>query len=445
MKNQTTIHSTTQDFLDIYDITNNIVLLKDGSASMVLSVNAMNFGLLAEQEQDAIIYTYAALLNSLNYPIQILTQSQTKDATVYLDLLKKQEEKASSQQKKQRIARYRAFVSQLIKERNVLDKKFYVVVSASSLEMGLLPIQTVLPGTKAPDVSTIEKTLFLERAQTILEPRRDHLLGQFNRIGLFARQMATQEIIQVFYNNYNPEAAEGQQITDSTNYTTPLVKASTNGGFMNTQPAQSTAPAPTPAPTQPAQAPAQPAPAPTSPGTASQPTAPATTPAAAPAPTPGSAPTAPTSSNPASNDITETITPLNIPQQNGAEQPAMTTPGTSIPDATATTPDTAPTAPAAQTTMNTPTVSAAPSPAMAPSAPTEPATDPATSQQTDAEKKAQDAINSTLKDISPGASTPASTGTPATPPPTVNPAPVVGDTNAKPADTTNSMPPLPEI
>lgn len=236
MPNPKIIHSTTQEFLDIYDISNNIVLLKDGSASMIISVNAMNFGLLAEQEQDAIIYTYASLLNSLNYPIQILIQSQTKDVSTYLDLLIKQEEKASSPSKKARISRYRAFVSQLIKERNVLDKKFYLIVSSSSLEMGLLPAQTVIPGAKGFDISSIEKTVLLERAQTILEPRRDHLLGQLGRIGLFARQIPTQEIIQIFYNNYNPEASEGQQISDSNSYTTPMVTTSMDGGYMNNTP-----------------------------------------------------------------------------------------------------------------------------------------------------------------------------------------------------------------
>ncbi len=225
MAAQKNIQSTTQKFLDIYDITNNLVILKDGSVCFVLAVSAMNFGLLAEQEQDAVIYTYAAMLNSLNYPIQIIIQSQTKDATKYLNLLKNQEQKASSEEKAKMIAHYRSFVAQLIKERNVLDKKFYVATPATAMELGLISPEGFIPGNNQFDISKYEKSVILEKAQSVLEPKRDHLISQFARIGLFARQLTTQEIIKIFYTNYNPEASEGLEIADTSEYTTPLVRA----------------------------------------------------------------------------------------------------------------------------------------------------------------------------------------------------------------------------
>ncbi|HQM15652.1 MAG TPA: hypothetical protein PLM16_00375 [Candidatus Woesebacteria bacterium] len=218
--------STTQDYLDVYDITNNLVILKSGVVSLVLSVGAMNFGLLAEAEQDAVIYTYAALLNSLNYPIQILVQSQAKDVTDYLNLLKQQEEAASSDHKRERIQRYRQFVSEIIRERNVLDKKFYTIVPASPSEIGIITADSVIPGKNEFDISKFEKSFILEKAEAVLEPRRDHLVSQFARIGLYSRQLETQEIIRIFYTNYNPEASEGQELTDTNQYTTPLVRAS---------------------------------------------------------------------------------------------------------------------------------------------------------------------------------------------------------------------------
>lgn len=217
--------STAQNFLDIYDITNNFTILKNGVVSITLSVGAMNFGLLAEAEQDAVIYTYAALLNSLNYPIQIIVQSQTKDVTDYLNLLKQQEESASSDLKRDRIARYRQFVSDVIKERNVLDKKFYVTVPASPTELGLISADSFVPGKNSFDISNFEKSIILEKAEAVLSPKRDHLINQFARIGLHSRQLTTQEIIRIFYTSYNPEASEGQELTDTNQYTTPLVRA----------------------------------------------------------------------------------------------------------------------------------------------------------------------------------------------------------------------------
>lgn len=228
------LHSTTQKFLDIFDITNNMVILKDGTCSVIIQVDAMNFGLLAEEEQDSIMYAYAGLLNSLNYPIQVIIHSQTKDVTGYLQILKDQEDESKSRTQQQRIRRYREFVSNLIRERNVLDKKFYVSISAAPIELGIIAPQNVIPGQSGnTSINPEQRTAIIEKARNLLEPKRDHLLAQFARIGLFARQLATQEIIQFFYVSYNPEAAEGQQIADTSNYTTPLVTAGVEGVTMN--------------------------------------------------------------------------------------------------------------------------------------------------------------------------------------------------------------------
>jgi hypothetical protein len=225
--------STTQQFLDIHDITNNYVIMKNGTVSVVISIDAMNFGLLAEEEQDAVMYAYAGLLNSINYPIQIIVNSQTKDVTSYLSLLQDQENKVTNETLRSRIRQYREFVSNLIQDRNVLDKKFYVVVAANPLELGLMTAQSVLPGKTSFDINSVERSVLLEKASNILEPRRDHLIAQFARIGLFSRQLATQEIIQLFYTRYNPEATEGQHIGESTLYTSPLVQASIQGAPMS--------------------------------------------------------------------------------------------------------------------------------------------------------------------------------------------------------------------
>src|SRR3989339_336757 len=99
------IISTTQDHLPVHDIQENLVVLKNGSAAMVIETSAVNFGLLSQEEQDAIIYAYAALLNSLNFPIQILIRSERKDITAYLDLLIQAEKKQSSIKKRDWIRR----------------------------------------------------------------------------------------------------------------------------------------------------------------------------------------------------------------------------------------------------------------------------------------------------------------------------------------------------
>ena len=218
------ITSTSQLFLNLFDITNDLIILDDGSATMVLTVSAMNFGLLSEDEQDATIYAYAGLLNSLSFPTQIVIRSQPKDVSVYLKVISDKERETTNPLYKKRIKSYREFVESLVQEQNVLDKKFYFVIPLSAVEMGMTPT-SVMPGAKAKPITSYDKSFIIDKAKTNLEPRRDHLIDQLARIGLYSRQLTTQELIQMLYSSYNPESFEGQKITDTQNYTTPLVQA----------------------------------------------------------------------------------------------------------------------------------------------------------------------------------------------------------------------------
>lgn len=373
MANGDALNSTTQQFLDIYDITNDLVILKDGTTSLILTVDAINFGLLAEEEQDSIMYAYAGLLNSLNYPIQIVIRSQTKDVTGYLRLLKEQEDSAKTRLQQQRIMKYREFVSNLIRERNVLDKKFYIAIPAKPLELGLLPVSSVVPGQQQTDVSTMDKTMVIEKARNILEPKRDHLVTQFARIGLYSRQLETQEIIQLFYQSYNPEAFEGQNMDDSKSYTAPLVSASIEGSPMDMQ--DQTSPQTqqqVPTAVDEAQA------APVTPEVAATPPAPTPNPDAIPAEMPGSQPPAQTIPDPSQQPVQRVDMGISKPY----------TPTQMTPPAPGATPAPEPQMPLQEQT--TPQVGAAPTDnivttsAQTPVAPTPP-TPPSTTDATQAE------------------------------------------------------------
>lgn len=220
------LQSTTQKYLEIYDITNDVIILRDGTVSMVLLSSAINFDLYSEEEQDATIYAYAALLNSLSYPIEILIRSQRKDVTSYLDLLKQQEIREYNPTNKRNIREYREFVEQLVQERNVLEKKFYIVVSYSAIEAGIVSGSTFFPALAKKNAPVLDKHYVLEKAITNLEPRRDHLMHQFGRIGLSLFQLKTQDLIQLFYTIYNPESAKGVRVSSTQEYASPLVQAS---------------------------------------------------------------------------------------------------------------------------------------------------------------------------------------------------------------------------
>lgn len=199
------IKASTQEHLDIYTIKNHLVYLKDGSAALVLKTTAINFNLLSEEEQDATIYAYAALLNSLSFPIQILIRSQRKNITDYLDRLDQRIQVTSSQKIKESIINYRQFVKSLVKENQVLEKKFYVIIPFSTLELGLTA-KSFNPFAKSPQKPSFDLDYITEKASVTLYPRRDHLIRQFARLGLSVKQLTTTELTNLFHHAYNPNS-----------------------------------------------------------------------------------------------------------------------------------------------------------------------------------------------------------------------------------------------
>jgi hypothetical protein len=209
MSRVTPIRSTTQLFTEIEDIDQNIVLFADGSAALIVATSAVNFGLLSEREQESIIRSYAGLLNSLSFPIEILIRSQHKDVTAYLKLLEDQEKIEKSPKLAKSIHDYRLFVAATVKEKDVLDKKFYIVIPFSSLELGVST--KVLFGSKKKGLP-YAKSYIYERALTVLLPKRDHIMRLLLRLGLRGRQLTNEQIIRLFFNAYNPGVAQPQAV-----------------------------------------------------------------------------------------------------------------------------------------------------------------------------------------------------------------------------------------
>ena len=195
------IRSSTQSFVEIEDIDRDLVLFVDGSCAMVLTTTAVNFGLLSEKEQEALIYSYAGLLNSLSFPIQLIIRTQQKDVSSYLNMLEEQEQKQTSPKLAASIHSYRQFVAQTVKERNVLDKKFYIVIPFSSLEIGVS--SSVLFGSKKRGLP-YPKAYIYDKATLVLSPKRDQMIRLAARIGLKAEQLTNEQLIRLFFSIYNP-------------------------------------------------------------------------------------------------------------------------------------------------------------------------------------------------------------------------------------------------
>ena len=199
------IRSSTQSFTEIETIDNNIAMFTDGSCSVVISATAVNFGLLSEKEQDAIIYAYAGLLNSLSFPIEILIRTQHKDVTAYLKILEDSERKQKNPKLAASMRSYRQFVAATVKEKDVLDKKFYIVIPFSYLELGASTTVLFSGGNKKKGLPFPRAYIF-ERAIAVLTPKKDHIIRQLGRIGLQARALTNEQLTKLLFEIYNQGA-----------------------------------------------------------------------------------------------------------------------------------------------------------------------------------------------------------------------------------------------
>jgi len=192
---------TTQQFLEIEEIKQGLVILRDKSLRGILMVSSLNFALKSEEEQNAIIYQFQSFLNSLDFSIQLFVQSRRLNMTGYLDKLKELEEKQENELLKVQTAEYRKFVSGLLAEGIIMTKNFFVVVPFTLIE---------IPGMGKKErkgISVLTEEQF-QRAKFQILQRMEFVALGLKRCGLQAAPLNTSELIELFWSLYHPEEAE---------------------------------------------------------------------------------------------------------------------------------------------------------------------------------------------------------------------------------------------
>lgn len=207
--------ASTQEFIEVDEIRDDIMLLKDFSAVTVIEIGAVNFWLLSAEDQMSMIYTYASLLNSLSFPVQIVIISKMMNISSYLDYIESMIGTQRNEIIKSRLSDYREFIKTIVKKNTVLEKRFFFAIPFNPLEMGVT-------GMKAKGYG---KEYIFTRAKTALYPKRDHLIRLLSKVGLKPTVLQKQELTELFYNLYNPSNV-GKQLAPVDSYTDVIV---TNG------------------------------------------------------------------------------------------------------------------------------------------------------------------------------------------------------------------------
>ena len=206
---------STQLYLRIGEIHDDVVVLKNGGLRAVLEVDSVNVNLKSEDEQNALTAAYQNFLNSLEFPIQIVVRSKKLDISSYLSKLKTAGKKQTNDILKNQIAEYSEYVRRLVEFADIMEKSFYVIVphdpvSASSVSIFQNFWNFIHPADTSSAFEKRKKDFMMLNKK--LEQNVEQIEGGLENCGLKTRRLPTAELIQLFYGIYNPLTARNEKV-----------------------------------------------------------------------------------------------------------------------------------------------------------------------------------------------------------------------------------------
>ncbi len=190
-----------QQQIQIEDIQDGIIVLKGGGLRAILLTTSINFSLKSTEEQDALIYKYQGVINSLDFPLQILIISRQLDISTYLVALEQKRKEQPNELLRIQIAEYTDFIKNLVQMSNIMSQTFLVVVPLSPVEKKEGGFIEKLGFLKKTDNKNQTKSL--EELKTQLWQRVDYVVAGLNGLGVKAVPLNSQEITELFYHLYN--------------------------------------------------------------------------------------------------------------------------------------------------------------------------------------------------------------------------------------------------
>lgn len=207
---------STIDLIQIQDIRDGVIVLKDGSLRAIVEVSAINFELRSTQEQEAIIQQFQGFLNSLDFPVQFVVQSRKFDITGYLANVQTAAEQLTNELLKVQAQEYMRFVKELSDLSNIMEKKFFVVLPFSVIQTtekgGILSgVKGIFSKKKAGPVGPTPEQLATYKEQ--LRQRADLVSGGLSGMGLKGHLLEQEVLVVLFTALYSPIVPSAKQNT----------------------------------------------------------------------------------------------------------------------------------------------------------------------------------------------------------------------------------------
>ncbi len=211
--------SSTQSSLLISELRDGLIIMKDGSFRAVIACKSINYDLMSEPERDGVEYGYKGVLNSLEFPIQILVRSQRIDIAPYLERLANIRRNNDNMLLGVLMDDYINFIDQVSQEANIMDKSFFVVVpyySSADLEKASTQSKNIFSlffGTREGEITRIDRNTY-DKAVTEINNRVQAVIGGLFNIGIHSVRLNTKELAELFYNFNNPDTAVREPFID---------------------------------------------------------------------------------------------------------------------------------------------------------------------------------------------------------------------------------------
>jgi len=222
--------NSTQNTLQIAEIRDGIVIMSDGSYRSVVMVKSINFDLMSAQEQEAVEYSYQGFLNSLYFPIQISVRSQKIDLGPYINKLDKIRTEHDNMLLALLMEDYINYIDALSQQTNIMDKNFYIVIPyfpVADIQKALTQSKNIFSGVSEvfnkKEKHVVINEAELENAKSELRNRVQAVLSGMLQCGIQGLPLDTQELIELYYDNYNPDTATRQQLKNFNEMTTDIV------------------------------------------------------------------------------------------------------------------------------------------------------------------------------------------------------------------------------
>lgn len=203
-----------QTFVNVTEIRNGIVILKNGQMCAILLASSINFTLKSSTEQQAILSQFQALLNTLDFSFQIYVQSRRLDIRPYIELLKSREVDQYNDLMRIQLREYIQFITAFMNEGNIMKKNFFVVIpytpgaaDVKSSVMSFMPMSK-RNTAKVDEAKFEEDRMQLEQRVTVVEQG-------LARVGVRTVPLGDQELTELFYHIYNPEDSSNAPVANA--------------------------------------------------------------------------------------------------------------------------------------------------------------------------------------------------------------------------------------